>query len=101
MEDTECRIGAFLGDTAVKEFSILLKAAESGVCSLSDDAVSVLVSGNNLIIRNAMGAAVSVYDLSGRCVSSFEAGSNAEIVALNVKGVFVVKCGDYVAKIVL
>ena len=101
VEDTECRIGAFLGDAAVKEFSILLKAAESGVCSLSDDAVSVLVSGNNLIIRNAMGAAVSVYDLSGRCVSSFEAGSNAEIVALNVKGVFVVKCGDYVAKIVL
>lgn len=48
-----------------------------------------------------MGAAVSVYDLFGRCVSSFEAGSNAEIVALNVKGVFVVKCGDYVAKIVL
>ena len=100
-EDTECRIGAFLGNAAVKEFNILLKAADGNVASLSGDAVSVSVSGNNLLIKNAMGSDVSVFDLSGRCVSSFEASSNAEVVTLDVKGVFIVKCGDYVAKVVL
>ena len=100
-EDTECRIGAFLGNAAVKEFNILLKAADGNVASLSGDAVSVSVSGNNLIIKNAMGSDVSVFDLFGRCVSSFEASSNAEVVTLDVKGVFIVKCGDYVAKVVL
>lgn len=72
----------------------------SGIEAITDGDVSVYATGNFVLVRNAVGLSVDIYNVSGEIAASRRALTDTEKFCLQ-PGIYVVKVGEYVVKIML
>lgn len=75
-------------------------SAPSGIVGVADGHVSVNAIGNIVLVRNASGQTIDIYTVSGEIAASRHALNDTETFSLE-PGVYVVKVGEYVVKIML
>jgi hypothetical protein len=77
----------------------LVKNIDTSIYGVENDGCRVLVEGNEINIANHVGY-VSVFDLTGKQVNSTLLEGNGKLI-VNQSGVFLVRIGDYIRKIII
>lgn len=71
-----------------------------GIEQLSDDDVSIVVSGQTVMVTGGQGQTLEVVSLTGRCVMTVKIDSPSQKVELNIpKGCYILKVGKVVRKV--
>lgn len=86
---------------AYPDINMLFTGKSSGVAGVVTDDVRVVTEGNNIIVLGAQDKAVVVYTVEGKVAASVAKASLVQSIALDDKGLYIVKAGDTVTKVKL
>lgn len=85
-------------ESAYSALNFVMKGPDfTGVETINGDASNVKRIGENIIINNPEGAAVSVYTIGGQCL--LNTTNTYAVVTLNAHGVYVVRVGQQTYKV--
>ena len=66
-----------------------------------DRMITVHTKGQTVYIANAEGMSIRIYDMTGRCINEIPTAGNEEAVRITVRGIYIVKAGESVTKIII
>ncbi|MDD3405843.1 MAG: DUF6383 domain-containing protein [Paludibacteraceae bacterium] len=73
----------------------------SGISSVETLPFTAYVQGNKLIIENAAGKSVNIYNVTGQLINYELKVTNHETIDLPQAGIYLVKVGDNATKVVV
>lgn len=87
-------------DSNAKGYRLSSRGDVSGVQSISDDDIQIVVGTNSILIKNAASKNVVIATVDGRVIRSFVPSANSENISLS-SGIYVVKVADKTAKFIV